>query len=321
MASAICGKSAGLGVGLAGRGVAVALALLLGACAGHEESAGSGGLKGGTYKVGKPYQVHGVWYYPAEDYNYDETGIASWYGPGFHQERTANGETFDQNDLTAAHKTLPMPSLVRVTNLDNGRSITIRINDRGPFAAGRIIDMSRRGAQLLGYEREGTAKVRVQVLADESRAIAAAARANAPLDVAESGPPPATAPRAKVEIVGLAAPTTPPPHERPPVEAPRTIPGETRDGRFMPAPVVSQGQATPGRQIYVQAGAFTRMENARRLQGRVSSVGSAKISEAKVGGTRFYRVRLGPIDSVDHADSLLSKMIEAGNTDARVIVD
>ncbi|MBI3516648.1 MAG: septal ring lytic transglycosylase RlpA family protein, partial [Proteobacteria bacterium] len=116
----------------------------------------------GVYKVGNPYDINGVTYYPAEDWNYDETGIASWYGPGFHEKYTANGEVYDQNDLTAAHKTLPMPSFVRVTNLDNGRAIVLRVNDRGPYARGRIIDVSRRGAQLLGFDTVGTAKVRVQ---------------------------------------------------------------------------------------------------------------------------------------------------------------
>ncbi|MBY0431887.1 MAG: septal ring lytic transglycosylase RlpA family protein, partial [Rhodospirillales bacterium] len=96
-----------------------------------------------NYKVGKPYQIKGVWYYPSEDYSYDETGIASWYGPDFHGQYTANGEIFDQNNVSAAHRTLPMPSFVRVTNLDNGRELVVRVNDRGPFAHGRILDLSR----------------------------------------------------------------------------------------------------------------------------------------------------------------------------------
>src|SRR5690349_12270675 len=101
------------------------------------------------YKLGKPYQIEGAWYYPKVDYDYSETGIASWYGPDFHGKSTANGEIFDQNALTAAHKTLPMPTIVRVTNLENGRSIEVRINDRGPFKNNRVIDLTRRGAQLL----------------------------------------------------------------------------------------------------------------------------------------------------------------------------
>ncbi|MFZ4690512.1 MAG: septal ring lytic transglycosylase RlpA family protein [Polymorphobacter sp.] len=119
-------------------------------------------VRPGTVKIGKPYQVFGVSYYPADDRNYDERGIASWYGPGFHALDTANGERYEQDDVTAAHKTLPMPSYVEVENLDNGRKLTVRINDRGPFVAGRIIDLSRRSAQLLGVDRAGTARVRVR---------------------------------------------------------------------------------------------------------------------------------------------------------------
>ena len=115
----------------------------------------------GNYKIGKPYQIKGVWYYPKVNYQHTETGIASWYGPGFHGKKTANGEIYDQNALTAAHRTLPMPSLVQVTNLENGRSLRLTVNDRGPFAHGRVIDVSRRAAQLLGFHRQGTARVRV----------------------------------------------------------------------------------------------------------------------------------------------------------------
>ncbi|MFM7347238.1 MAG: septal ring lytic transglycosylase RlpA family protein [Tagaea sp.] len=132
----------------------------------------------GTYKVGEPYQIAGVWYYPAEDWTYDETGIASFYGgertgTNFHGLVTANGELYDMNALTAAHTTLPMPSLVRVTNLENVRSIVLRVNYRGPFVRGRIIDVSRRAAQLLGFEAQGTARVRVEILGDESRQLRA----------------------------------------------------------------------------------------------------------------------------------------------------
>lgn len=123
----------------------------------------------GVYKVGEPYQIDGVWYRPREDFAYDQTGIASWYGPDFHGQLTANGEVFDQEALTAAHPTLAMPSLARVINLENGRSVVVRINDRGPFVRGRVIDVSRQTARLLGFEAKGTAKVRVAVLGAESR--------------------------------------------------------------------------------------------------------------------------------------------------------
>jgi rare lipoprotein A len=118
--------------------------------------------KGGIYKVGNPYVINGVTYVPHEDPDYSETGIASWYGPQFHGARTANGEIFDMELVSAAHRTLPMPSLVRVTNLENGRSMVVRLNDRGPYARGRIIDMSKKAAELLGFQGAGTARVRVE---------------------------------------------------------------------------------------------------------------------------------------------------------------
>src|SRR6478735_8264830 len=118
----------------------------------------------GVYKVGNPYQIDNVWYYPHEQPDYDETGIASWYGPTFYGKSTANGETYDGNALTAAHRTLPMPVNVRVTNLDNGKSIIVRVNDRGPYARGRIIDLSRHAAELLDVVQTGTARVRVTYL-------------------------------------------------------------------------------------------------------------------------------------------------------------
>ena len=129
---------------------------------------------GGIYKVGKPYQIAGRWYYPKEDYNYSETGVASWYGEDFNGKVTANGERYNMNTLTAAHRTLPLPCIVKVTNLQNGRSIIARVNDRGPYVKDRIIDLSKHGAQLLGYMGQGTTKVKVEILAKESKALKAA---------------------------------------------------------------------------------------------------------------------------------------------------
>jgi rare lipoprotein A len=116
----------------------------------------------GVYKVGKPYVINGVTYYPAEDPSYDRTGIASWYGKDFHGKQTANGELFDMGAISAAHPTLPMPSLVYVTNLANGRTLLVRVNDRGPYKPGRIIDLSRRSASLLGFEGNGVTQIRVR---------------------------------------------------------------------------------------------------------------------------------------------------------------
>src|SRR5439155_21670494 len=122
-----------------------------------------------------PYQVNGVWYYPKVDYDYNATGTASWYGPGFDQKQTADGEIYDMNGLSAAHKTLPLPSVVTVTNLQNGREVRLRVNDRGPFVGDRLIDVSRRAAQLLGFETAGTMPVRVRILKRESIEVAEAA--------------------------------------------------------------------------------------------------------------------------------------------------
>ncbi|MEM6495496.1 MAG: septal ring lytic transglycosylase RlpA family protein [Pseudomonadota bacterium] len=116
---------------------------------------------GGSYKLGRPYVINGIRYVPQEDPSYDREGLASWYGGKHHGRQTANGETFDVNRITAAHKTLPLPSLVRVTNLSNGRYIIARVNDRGPFVTGRIIDVSKRAAEQLGFLHDGTARVRV----------------------------------------------------------------------------------------------------------------------------------------------------------------
>jgi rare lipoprotein A len=122
---------------------------------------GSSGPEG-VYKLGRPYQVAGRWYYPEFDPAYDKVGIASWYGVPFHGRATANGEVFDRDGLTAAHPTLPLPSIVRVTNLANHRQLELRVNDRGPFVGDRLIDLSQAAARALGFERQGTARVRVE---------------------------------------------------------------------------------------------------------------------------------------------------------------
>jgi rare lipoprotein A len=263
------------------------------------------------YKVGKPYQVNGVWYYPAEDFEYRETGIASWYGDEFGGRPTASGEIFDPNEVSAAHRTLPLPSIVRVTNLENGRALAIRINDRGPFAHGRIIDLSRRAAQLLGFYKNGTAKVRVEILEEESRAVAAAAgrpsaagkpqAAPASTVVAEALPGSALPAGAQakptaVSAVGLAG----------------AVP--EIDGQVLQVPVRPT-------QIYVQAGAFTSYENARQLGAKLGSLGPARVTPAQIGSQKFYRVRLGPIASVQDADAVLANVIATGHPEARIVVD
>ncbi|MFY9287180.1 MAG: septal ring lytic transglycosylase RlpA family protein, partial [Alphaproteobacteria bacterium] len=249
-----------------------------------------------------------------EDYSYDETGIASWYGADFHNKMTANGEIFNKNELTAAHKTLPLPTLARVTNLDNGRSIVVRVNDRGPFSGARIIDMSQRAAQLLGFEMQGTAKVRVQVLADESKAIADAMRRyGSSTQVASAQPQPqqALSPSAGVEPVETK--TLEPIQTTPQIHAQLL---ETK-----PVAEVVQVPVRGDHQIYVQAGAFTVQDNAIRLEQKLSSLGPTKVAPALVNGKQFYRVRIGPIADVTKADMMIERVKKAGVANPRTVVD
>lgn len=258
---------------------------------------------GGVYKVGTPYQIGGQWYYPAVDYTYTEVGTASWYGPNFHGKLTANGETFNQWALTAAHRTLPMPSFVRVTNLENGRSVVARINDRGPFAKGRIIDMSRRGAQLLGFEGAGTARVRVEIMADLSRQVALRAQGGIGVDGGRQVNSPITAPalpKASVDRQSLAAPA----------------PGLSPVGQAAaaPAPVAPGG-------IFVQAGSFSVYENANRARQTLSAIGPVEMTQVFVNGRDWYRVRVGPFASPGEGTDALAQIIRAGFNGARLVTN
>jgi len=271
----------------------------------------------GDYKVGKPYQVRGQWYYPTENFEYSETGIASWYGPNFHGKPTANGEIFDQNLITAAHPTLPLPSAVRVTNLDNGRTILLRINDRGPFARGRIIDLSRRAAQLLGFEKKGTAKVRVEILPDESRQLKLAA-----LNKDGGGAQPQIASSPREVVVAKPIPNSGQPVQTASNTAGGAQAAPSRAGSAIPVlskkvkilPVSPTG-------IYIQTGAFSSLENALRMRDRIYSLGPAQISRFFAGGVDLYRVRIGPLQSVAMADTTLIRVTGAGVKDAQLIVE
>jgi rare lipoprotein A len=275
----------------------------------------------GVYKIGNPYQIDGAWYYPAVDYNYVETGIASWYGPNFHGKYTANGELYDQNALTAAHRTLPMPSVVRVTNLENGRSVKLTINDRGPFAKGRIIDVSRRSAQLLGFDGKGTARVRVEIVADESRTLAAQMSGKTDSNIAADKPPPA--PRGAVAAADLPPPpgarSAPPSAAAAPPPSPRPVTTRTS----APPPAEPEVRTVPVRPtgIYIQAGAFSQFDNANRVKVRLQGLGAAQVSQVNLGDRPLFRVRVGPVQSVDDADKLLDRVMKAGYPDARIIVD
>jgi rare lipoprotein A len=286
------------------------------------------------YKLGKPYQIDGAWYYPKIDYDYNETGIASWYGPDFHGKATASGEPFDQNALTAAHKTLPMPTIVRVTNLENGRSIEVRINDRGPFVNDRVIDLTRRGAQLLGFEAQGTARVRVQVMKEDS--IALANKVGGP-QLAYAGEPepqppmpaPAAAPAGQVTTQllnpnGQASAPLPQSSSNSIVSQPPAGAGAAKvipPTAYPPMNSTVSYQPVKPTNIFIQAGAFLQQSNAQSLTSKLHNLGATRITQVQVGTQTFYRVRLGPIQRVEDADALLQKVIQTGQPDARIVVE
>ena len=253
----------------------------------YSQSAAING-KGGTYKVGKPYQISGKWYYPEEDYDYVETGTASWYGKDFHAKYTANGEIYDMNTLTAAHRTLPLPSIVRVTNLENGRSLVLRVNDRGPFAKNRIIDVSKRASQLLGFQTQGTAKVKVEIMAEESKALKAALTGKKTSTYASNS---------KTNTGKII-----------------TIPKKKVSPYENYAPNIAQSGG-----YYVQAGSFSNMNMAENLKNQLQRYGQVKIMPADVNGNTFYRVRIGPFSEQSTADTTLSRVRNAGLMDAKLI--
>ncbi len=259
---------------------------------------------GGYYKVGKPYQVSGKWYYPAVDYALDETGIASWYGPKFHGKTTANDEIFNQWALTAAHRTLPMPSFVRVTNLENGRGLVLRINDRGPFARDRIIDVSRRAAQLLGFERQGTARVRVQIIPELSRQ--AASRAQGGIGVAADDATPVAGPiTARRDL------------SKPNVNRQALAPPDVPAAAVAPSLAAAQPMAVSG--LFVQAGSYSLYENARRAHDLLMDLGPVEVSQVVVRGRDWYRVRLGPYATAGEGRRILQQVQRFGFGDARLI--
>ena len=246
--------------------------------------------QGGTYKVGTPYKVLGNWYYPKEDYDYSEVGIASWYGEDFHALKTANGENYDMNTLTAAHRTLPLPSIVKVTNLENGRSLVLRINDRGPYAKNRIIDVSKRAAQLLGFQAKGTAKVRVEIMEKESKELKAA-------------------------LLGeeFNSDYTPIPKTAYNSEA-------SRDPMQL---VGSEGsiKSYPKGSWFVQAGAYSRQSSAQNVSKKLESTGDTNIYYVDVNGQKYYRVRIGPFAKQADAAASLERVKNFGIYDAKIVQD
>ena len=280
--------------------ISLALLSLLAAC-GTEQPKYSG------LKIGKPYQINGRWYKPKYEKNYDEVGLASWYGPGFHGGQTASGERYDQDGLTAAHKTLPFPAIVRVTNLENGKSAIIKVNDRGPFVGDRLIDLSKGSAKELGIYGRGLAKVRIQFLDDKTREYVESHGGTYQFAASKPAPEPMAAPLAALadaeekpapdifsvagsqDIAPFHAPTPPPP------------------------PHVNVNEKT----VFLQIGVFGVKENANKLLEKLASIGQAKIIETN----KKYRVVMGGYNSQYDVDTALEKLAAIGINDIKIIKD
>ena len=223
---------------------------------------------------------------------YVERGVASWYGPGFDGLRTATGEPYDMFAMTAAHKTLPLPCYARVTNLDNGRSVIVRINDRGPFVANRIIDLSYAAAAKLGMIRNGTAFVQVQTLTSPFT--------HAPESV--SVPLPVQVPAVSAASAGVSS--------VPPVAA------------APPAPPAASAPPVAPTGLYIQVGAFAQSRNALRAARKLRLAGfTPSIMPAQAARPSLQRVRIGPIDSVQQFDALIKRLNALGFSGARLAQD
>ncbi len=247
------------------------------------------------YKIGTPYKINGKWYYPAVNYEYDEIGIASWYGPGFHGKKTANGEVFDQNKITAAHKTLPMPSIVKVTNLENGIVLeNVRVNDRGPFAGDRIIDLSKKAAEKLGFMKNGVAKVRVEILEDESRQYVSIQENNS--YKAESAE--VTKIKKKIIVDDF---------------------NENDVVKKSEDKVDTKNSILDNQELVIQVGAFTDHRNAKTLIAKLSEF-KAYINRVFISSKYLYRVRIGPISNLDEANVMKRKLYDLGYTSSHLVM-
>ena len=308
-------------------------------------------------RYGNPpfYDVFGKRYYVlSSSVGYWERGVASWYGPGFHKERTSTGEPYDMYGMTAAHKTLPLPAYVRVTNLQNGRSIVVRVNDRGPFVGNRIIDLSYTAAAKLDMLRNGTAMVEVRAI-DPSvpplpPVVTASTLPAASPSPAASGTPaasstPAAAPvAAALVIMPLAAtppaaapPATPPAAAPSAAVSPTAAPGATTSPAVPPAiastnaapEAASASGAAPAAPgftrptLFIQAGAFSDPANAERLAQKLrgDNLGKVFVRNDMIAGRRMYRVRIGPVPDVAEFDRVVAALERAGIGDAHLALD
>jgi len=277
---------------------------------------------GGYYQLGKPYRVAGRWYAPREDPTYDRVGSASWYGELFHGRRTANGEIYDMDRLSAAHPTLPLPAYARVTNLNNGRSIVVRINDRGPFAHDRIIDLSRRSAEALGFRGHGTATVRIKYLGRaplsgddsyERRYLAQQTWARTALRKVTPSTQGGFASKKELLVANRETLSQPQRLAPPQADAPARANNNVS---------ISHGAKTKaqGAGLMVQAGTFKNKDNVERARTALSTIAPVDVSSVTVRQDLYFRVRVGPFADRTEAKAALVKVTRAGYRGAKVIM-
>ena len=303
-----------------GKGWFLAAALPLGIAACARPPSSPPPVSRPVQTLGTPYSLRGLWYYPREDYGLNETGLVAVVADAGAGRRTTDGEVYDPAALTAAHRTVQLPAILRVSNLENGRVLLVRANDRGPADPGRLLALSRRAAELLGVAADRPAQVRVEVEPTMSRALAAS------LDRApgeSAGPAVAAAPSGPVRSESLA----PPPGARQaaavregrgPLLAVTAGPAETGAAPPLRLPEsVSQGFASPGR-LLVQAGTFAGADPARRQAARLPG---ARAEPFGSGRQPEWRVRLGPFADAVAADGALEGVLRAGVAEARILVD
>ncbi len=272
----------------------------------------------GTYKIGNPYVIDGVTYYPHEDYSYSEIGMASWYGPDFHGGKTSNGEIFDETKFTAAHRTLPMPSLVRVTNLENGVSINVKVNDRGPYARDRIIDLSSAAAEVLDIKEKGTARVKVEILPEESKKLKELAINSQdtnvyPTNIAYSSFTIQQDNQNVTPAQDATAQNTPQNNEQTQVHTTENKVVEENKQESQPT------QQTFG-DYYVQVAAYYTYDKAEELKDKLINIGTVKIFKSIVNGNTLYKVRLGEYATKEDAEKAKAQVDALNIEGSRVIL-
>jgi rare lipoprotein A len=262
----------------------------------------------------KPYQIKGVWYYPHADKDYNVTGTGSWYGEQFHNRRTANGEVFDMDIPSAAHKTLPLPSLVEVTNLDNGKKMIVRVNDRGPFIDDRIIDLSKAAADELGYRKNGLARVRVKYIGPAPSNAFETPRQYARADTAPRSFDDIKEPPQRVQVL----PQRREPEWTPPVQQAQQLPSMAD---YSAPPVNAPDPvATISRSAYrIQAGSFSNRENAEKAVRQLSGAGRALIEPIERASGTLYRVTVAAGQDEGEAWSLRERVESLGYSGATVL--